>query len=334
VYYPLEHPIIGLDYLLTLTGGSLFRERWVAFAFGAFILLAALLLVVMSLRRLASGPDSFWIGLLCFSLLILLSITSGRSRFGISQSLSSRYSTYSLLFAAGLLALATRLALEGRSRVARGIVAVLVGSIIASIVVSYQQGMEVGRQTQLGRRLAAFYVATYRTEPDATLAAIYPSGATVRRLSEGLERLHYSVFANRADRQLPPRLADLKPDAASSECTIDQINQQEVSMNRITLPVRSTFVGSGGWCIDAVSRRPAGGLYLILDGRPYPAFYGLTRTDVARFFKTSRYRKTGFVRAIRAAPLRAGRHTLVAIAVSSDGSRRYRPTAAVAFTAR
>jgi hypothetical protein len=60
----------------------------------------------------------------------------------------------------------------------------------------------------------------------------------------------------------------------------------------------------------------------------------LTRPDVARFFETSRYRKTGFVRAIRTAPLVAGRHTLVAIAVSADGSRRYRPTPTVAFTAR
>jgi hypothetical protein len=215
---------------------------------------------------------------------------------------------------------------------------VLVGSIVASMVVSYEQGLKVGRQTKLGRQLAAFYVATYRTEPDAVLAAVYfPSGAAVRERAQGLERLHYSVFANQADQQLPPRLADLKNDGAASECTIDQINQQEVSRDpsrRITLPARSTFVGTGGWCVDQAAKRPAGGVYLILDGRPYPAFYGLPRTDVARFFKTSRYRKTGFVRAMRVAPLSPGRHMLFAIAVSADGLRRYRPTPTVAFIAR
>jgi len=85
-----------------------------------------------------------------------------------------------------------------------------------------------------------------------------------------------------------------------------------------------------GWAVDARARDVAGGVYVEVDGVPYPAFYGENRGDVAEHFQIDRYRFSGFQRPVL--NLKPGIHRVSAIIVSHDRKSCYRPNNAVEFS--
>jgi hypothetical protein len=145
---------------------------------------------------------SFWIALLFYSLLILATITLGRSgMFGVWQAAISRYTTFSVLAVASLYALLAKMVFATRSSVLRTVILIpLFGIILLSAGISYRNGIEVGRAQEVSRERAAHILETYDTQPDARLVALYPRPKTVRRRAPLLERFGYNVFSE----ALPP----------------------------------------------------------------------------------------------------------------------------------
>lgn len=323
-FYPLHHPVEGLRFFATLVGGSLAWSSGQALVIGAVLLGAGVVALVSACRIRPSGAQ-LWVAVLVDAVLVCASIASGRSFAGTDTALSSRYSTYSLLYVSALLVLVARLVWGRRTRIGLAAVAALVGLIAWGAQDSYRLGMSTAASTAFGRRLGAFYVATYRTEPDALLAGVYPDPRVIRTFAPALERLHYSVFDGRGP--LPPLLDHLARDPGPSACTVDDVRGMRPGPHRlVTLPAGTTSIGSSGWCIDPVAHSTAGGVYFVIDGRAYPAFYGVSRTDVAALLRRGAYVHTGYTSWVVTGRLAPGLHTFSVIAVSHDRRRAFAPT--------
>jgi hypothetical protein len=325
--YALKHPMIGTQYFLSLLGSSLFWERGLAFMGG--LLLACLVLVSLLLiykdKRL--GEYSFWLSLILYSSLILVSITLGRSGFGIEQALVSRYTTFSVLVVIGVYVVLAKTAFEKRLSVNTVLLVVLLGVILLSAVISYSKGIEAGSRESVSREKAAFVLSTYESQPDELLTKrLNPSARLIRKRAPILQKLGYNVFStSQAQGSLPP-LSALSHVTSPTSSGIDGItgpgiNQQDRS---IAVPEEASFIQLAGWAVDANSESPAGGVYVDVDGELFPAFYGNDRQDVADTFDVPSYRYSGFERAIPISEIGAGTHELSIIVLTNDKKGYYR----------
>jgi hypothetical protein len=259
--YILEHPVSGGQYYLSLLGGSLFWR--LDFAFAGGLLLAGLALVSLFLiyKERKFGEYSFWIALLLFSLLILASITYGRSGFGLGQALVSRYTSFSILAAVSVYAMLTKLAFERRFNTDTVLLVAFSGVVLLSIAISYWEGIEIGSKERVFRERAAFVLSTYETQPDEALTeSLHPRAAFVRERAPVLQRLGYNVFSEPQARGLPP-LSDLSlvasPASFGMVVTGDGVSQRDQT---ILVPEEGSSIKLTGWAVNEDSESPAGGV--------------------------------------------------------------------------
>jgi hypothetical protein len=199
----LGHIGTAPEYFLTLLGSALFWQPEHAYAGGLVIGCLALAMFLATYGRGALREHPFWISLLFYSLFILATITLGRSgMFGVWQAAIARYTTFSILAVASVYAMLAKMVFATRASVLRTVLLIaLFGTILLSAGISYRNGIEVGRAQEASRERAAHVLETYRSQPDARLAAtLYPRAETVRRRAPLLERLGYNVFSE----PLPP----------------------------------------------------------------------------------------------------------------------------------
>jgi hypothetical protein len=336
--YALDHPLAGIEYLLSLLGSALFWQQNLAFVAG--LLLAGLALISLALiygyGRL--GANSFWVSLLLYSFLTLAAITMGRSGFGADQALSSRYATFSILAVVSVYAMLVKMTLERRTSLRRPtiltvLLVALSGAVLLSAAISYSKGMDAGNQERAFREEAAFALSTYDSQPDEVLASIRPRIDDVRTYAPILQRLGYNVFSEEPQALgLPPPLFNLSPIASSSPSAIDRLNSDandspKMSHDRsILVPKEASFIRVAGWAIDADKESAAGGVYIDVDDKLFlPAFYGKERQDVADSFGVESYRDSGFERYVAASEIGEGTHELSVVVVNSDGEGYYRP---------
>jgi hypothetical protein len=91
-------------------------------------------------------------------------------------------------------------------------------------------------------------------------------------------------------------------------------------------PVQVQFAGEiqlTGFAADAVARDLAGGVDIAIDGLAFTAHYGISREDVAQYFKVPAYSRTGFSFSIPARYFGPGRHKLTVRVVSSDKTKYF-----------
>ena len=198
----LGHIGTAPEYFLILLGSALFWQPEHAYEGGLVIGCLALAMFLATYGRGVLRQHPFWISLLFYSLLILATITLGRSgMFGVLQATASRYTTFSVLAVASLYALLAKMVFATTASVLRTVLLLaLFGIILLSAGVSYRDGIEVGRVQEVSRERAAHVLETYRSQPDARLVGLYPRPETVRSRAPFLERLGYNVFSE----PLPP----------------------------------------------------------------------------------------------------------------------------------
>lgn len=303
--------------LLTMLGGSLFREQDSALAAGMLLaLLAAAALTFAFLVRRA-GECSFWMSLLIFSLLTLAATTLARGGSGIENALNSKYVTYSVLAVTGVYAILARSALDSRTPLAAALFGTLTMLVAWSIPLSYAHGIERGKEIAARKERAAFVVATYETQPDGALGLLKrhfrASPETGRERVSTLEALGYSVFSGRRPEVLPPPLAELTPVSSATRYGIDAVDR------------KGDFIRITGWAVDEAAADVAGGVYVVVDGKPFPAFYGTRSESVAERLGDTAFEHSGFERDIPVSGIRSGKPELSVIVVANDGKRCYLP---------
>jgi hypothetical protein len=198
----LGHIGTAPGHFLTLLGSALFWQPEHAYEGGLVIGCLALAMFLATYGRGVLRQHPFWISLLFYSLLILATITLGRSgMFGVLQATASRYTTFSVLAVASIYALLAKMVFATTASVLRTVLLLaLFGIILLSAGVSYRDGIEVGRAQEVSTERAAHVLETYGSQPDARLVALYPRPETVRSRAPFLERLGYNVFSE----PLPP----------------------------------------------------------------------------------------------------------------------------------
>ena len=180
----LGHIGTTTEYFLTLLGSALFWQAERAYAGGLVIGCLALAMLLATYGRGVLREHPFWISLLFYSLFILATITLGRAgMFGVWQATASRYTTFSILWVASVYAMLAKMVFATTASVLRTVLLItLFGTILLSAGISYRNGIEVGRAQEASRERAAHVLETYRSQPDARLAAtLYPRAETVRR---------------------------------------------------------------------------------------------------------------------------------------------------------
>lgn len=332
--YALYHPLVGTEYFLNLLGSSLFWQQNSAFVGGFLLVCLALVSLFLIYRDRGLGEYSFWISVLLYSFLILASITLGRSgQFGVLQAMASRYTTFSILAVASIYAMLAKTALERRSRPAIVLLSALAGVVLLSAAVSYQEGIEVGNKERVARERAAFVLSTYESQPDEALTKnLNPRARVVRERAPILQRLGYNVFSEPRDL---PELSALSPVSSSTSFAVtvrgDGVSQQG---RTIVVPEELSSIELIGWAVDDENESTAGGVYVAVDGRLFPAFYGADRQDVANSSGVPSYRYSGFERAIPVSEIGAGVHELSVIVLTTSKTEYYEPDEKVTLEVR
>ena len=332
--YAFEHPTVGIDYFLSLLGSSLFRSQSLAFASGLLLLglIAAGLLLIYKDRKW--GEHSFWIALLLFSCGTLASITVGRA--GFEEAVHSRYTIFSIPAVIGIYVILIKSTLDRRSYAVAGLSGALVLLVLISLPVSYAEGIRAGRMFEINRQKEAFLVSTYESQPSELLKKI----PWVRRGTERivmLKKLGYSVFSEREQgRVLPPGLSTLSPVPGRTLFGVQNIADVEVRPQDqpVVVPKRKPFIKVTGWAVDDRAKDVAGGVYVDIDGKLLPAFYGARKNGIARRFDVPAYEYSGFERAIPTSEIGAGTHTLSVVVLTADRKGYYQPGREVIFEVR
>jgi hypothetical protein len=204
--YPLTHPLLGLQFLLTLMGDlSPGGDLWA----GAGVLAAIVAIGWIAYRH--KTPPSLLrlpLGLWLFGLLFDLLVTSGRTQLGLANANSSRYSTFNVLVVIGLYLAAVAIfnpshrwaevrAQAATHRLAAGVCTVAVLLVALQLAWSLPFGFKTGSAYQLERQAGAQALRAYRREPDGLLAKeLYRGGgAYVRFWAPIMEAHRWSVFS-------------------------------------------------------------------------------------------------------------------------------------------
>ncbi len=199
----LAHPVAGAGRFLSLLGDSLYTgktlfssQRDFAFANGLLVLGLAVVGLLLVYKYGKLGRYSFWLSLLAFSFLVLLSITAGRSESGADSVSASRYVTFSVLAVISVYAILAKLWAERKTRFASALLGVLLTVILLNIPLSYERGIADGVKTKTERKEAALLLYTYESQSDESLRPLRRRNPeSVRRLAPILEDLGYNVFS-------------------------------------------------------------------------------------------------------------------------------------------
>ena len=206
----LARPFDALVYFLALSGGSLAlgpRPLAVAVAVGACVLAAYALACAYVLRfreeEALVRRAGAWVALGAYSVATALMVTAGRLGFGVAQSLSSRYTTYTLYLLVALVyllpcvlehAAARGGRLAGRERLLRRLGAAVAVCLLLAHVVAFvlvvRHDAEPMRRARLRAKACLLFVEVAPRER-CLAEGLYPDVAALRERAGVLDRLGY-----------------------------------------------------------------------------------------------------------------------------------------------
>jgi hypothetical protein len=129
----------------------------------------------------------------------------------------------------------------------------------------------------------------------------------------------------------PPGSANLAKAKGVAGFYVDFIDGAKDPLNNQPAKVAAGVpIVIGGFGFDAVVKRPAKAVDVVIDGKAYGAPYGAPRPDVAAFYKTPALTNVGYKVTLPADAAPKGEHTLVVRVVAADG-RSYQDSVPIPF---
>lgn len=332
ILYGLYNLLNFLKFFFTFWGSSLFWNPGPALVAGAIIVGLGLISLFLLYKNHRFKENSFWMALGILSFLTAASIMIGRSGFGLKTALASKYTTFSVLAVIALYFILLDFISAHKQKFTMLLMGMVLSLIIISLPFSYIQGFSSGKGNEARMKKLAFILSNYESQPDEFLEKLWPSAETVKKDASILKKLNYNVFADEP-RIIYPPLSSLSLLPHQACFSIDKINDVEIDQQKqpITISSGRDFIIIKGWAIDARAKDLAGGVYLDLDGKLYPAFYGIKRKDTVKRLRTSSYRYSGFEGAVRTADLGPGLHRLTLKILTGDRKAYYQPEQTVVF---
>ncbi|MBF0458387.1 MAG: hypothetical protein HQK99_10890 [Nitrospirae bacterium] len=318
----LKYPVATINFFLYTTGSSLFSGTTVRLISGFFIVAASLLLLLFVNRNFLQ-KYSFWIASLCYFLVTVILIAIGRAGLLPNYwTMTDRYITFVLMIPICLYVIYLGLVSSGEklNKLTGTIVIALSIFMLVSIINSFIDGYKSGRSEKLRREILAYYLSTYRYQPDEVLERFqYPAPELLRESAAELEKLQYSVF----QRPFLPPLGSLSALNSAALCSgvLNGENMNKIN-GQVVLDDNHNIMKIEGWAVDAVKKDIAGGIYIKIDEKLFPAFYGLYRADVGYQIKA---RRTGFEIEIPVSLIDKGQHRLSIIVLTKDRRHYFMP---------
>lgn len=309
------------NYLLVTVGGALVggsgegsRVPLLApILLGVALLLLAALAVAWVIRERQWQRYSFWLATMAFSLLTIMAITLGRSNFGFRQAMASRYSTLSIPLVVATYVILVSLAGNRPGSLLWRFKYLLIGLMMSGLCLVDAGGYLIGVRARESRLSQAFVVSTSEDQPDLAFVDV-PSVSLVREGSRFLKAQGYSVFAPGEIAEKYAPLRDNMPQMSpATQFKIDGFREIEGQAAYCVT----------GWAVDSVHHAPAGGVYLVLDGKDYPLFYGESRPEVASDLHDRRLLNCGFSRLLPAGRLTSGHHLVGLKVLTNDRQAVY-----------
>jgi len=221
------------------------------------------------------------------------------------------------------------MAFARRSTFNTGLLVALTGVVLLSFTLSYPLGIKVGNKEKVLREKAAFVLFTHKSQPDEALTQTLfdpQQIKLIRRRAPVLQRLGYNVFSEPEARGLlPPPPSNLSPVGSPPLYGVTVAGNGVSQDNQyIVVPKEAPFIQFTGWAVDTDNESTAGGVYVDVDGKLFPAFYGTDRQDVADHLGVPSYRYSGFERALPISEIETGTHEVSFVVLMLDKKGYYR----------
>jgi hypothetical protein len=133
--------------------------------------------------------------------------------------------------------------------------------------------------------------------------------------------LHY------ASSPAAPDLTQLRPGGDAQPSRIETLNLQGITGTAVNetveIPDTTGYVQADGFAIDLGNADLARAVWIRLDGKLYPADYGLEKPGVAALLGDSRYLRAGFSWTYPAWKLGTVPHTISVVVIAKDGATAY-----------
>jgi len=161
---------------------------------GGFVLLAIFFGFRYDFQYKWIDKHAVWWTFVFFSLATSLMLALGRGGFGVAQSLSSRYVSFTIIGIIGIYCIFLHMYLQPGKKLLRYMFFGLLLIILAGIILGNLEGINAGKMNHDQREEMAFILLQYPNEPDHKLQLLYPNEEKVRELAPILERIGYNVF--------------------------------------------------------------------------------------------------------------------------------------------
>lgn len=305
-FYALQHPFLALEYFLSFLGSPFrFSTSQVDVILAAALGGVLLLLFIFSNVYLIFFTDSKsayktigWQAIGGYTLMSALITTLGRVGFGVQQSLSSRYTTFSLYLAISVIHLVAITLMEWRNKKIlkngnlwsnfNSIMYMLLAMffIFYSIVsVLSAQGMAHIRHQRLTAK-SCIQVINFVSD-DECLKTSYPIPEQVKQRANFLNSVGF----------LNPKLA--KSNRVEDIADVVQANSDNGWFDSLS-KVDNGLYGASGWAILPYRGEPADAVLLAYENTQTNsimfkiASVGAKRKDVAKVLKNNAYRNSGW----------------------------------------
>jgi hypothetical protein len=197
LFYIIKNPIISIKYFFVNVGSPLsFGGVW-NFETGIVLLTLILFTFVIIVKKNTVPENAKWVSFILFSLFSSLSLTIGRSGFGVEQGLSSRYVTITSLGIIGIYLTCSDFYsrfVNDKHKKFTILYGTILFLILVGIIVGYIGGIVIGEKELASRELARSNLIDYNLKSDADLKLLYPYPEIVRERAKILEKYSLNVF--------------------------------------------------------------------------------------------------------------------------------------------
>lgn len=204
--FMMNDPVSSITYFFVSIGSPLSFEKGAAFGNGFLLVTLILFTLIIIVEKKLIVENAKWISFIFFSLFSSLSLTIGRSGFGVEQALSSRYVTLTSLGVIGIyLILSTLYAKFKNENYTNHLIlyGVILSLIFMGIVAGYTEGVTEGKQIMDSRETSKYFLVNYGDSANYNYSSLtgltyLGTDAVVHRI-EILKKYNMSVFFNRSN---------------------------------------------------------------------------------------------------------------------------------------
>jgi hypothetical protein len=292
VFYTLiYHPLDTFLYFLMFLGNY---THYLVFGFFIFLLSIALVIDFLHSKR---KIDIFPISLIINSILVAASTAVSRADLGIDQANSSRYVGFSLLVPLGCFIYIhnnkNSAFFINKFRFLKNLdLRIIKIILLLSVIVTFSLGIHKSFSFSHFMSLNKFYLQTYDTQPNFFLKNIYENDVNyVREVGAMLKSKSLHVFHEYTD-----KLDEI------SNLPINKLNNHQnfIIFDEITYHniFNDPFLLISGAAIDPDSKGTVDSIIIEFNEQKFLAYYGINNPVIKKLSRRSRYRLSGFSRAI------------------------------------